>query len=728
MRRAALLLPVALATLVPSEASAYTTRVHIMMANRVRDALAVDGATVPLWQGEYAVALAPDDARAILNEPLAFRAGAVGPDNMILPGLTDPSHAVLQRPFEQCQRLYEAAVLDKERAYALGCFLHGATDTVAHHYVNYMTGETFTLNPITAGRQQGYANVVRHIIAEDMLQDAAYAGDPAGFTGERMSHEIPQGFVLRTYFDLDSPVYGLMASRAIDEYNQTIDENPGASLPEVIVALDAAPADHLVLLPVYVAEIQRTRGVVRDWLESELAAMQDWDTAEGAELLVWPGDDGTYGTKDDETDCSATCANLFAKYFVIAGLLEPRFDASGNELPPAWDKVSGKFGADLDRLLPSLVQVTANVSTRLNTGLDQGGGGIGELTPAAVEAAFDPLTSWGDEITTIDTQAIASAVSPDWLLDMDVFFQSFGIQVDVTAWIEAILEPVLAPIRDGIRAYAIEPAKRFVDGLSSDYRALRQSTLDEYAGRLLAAAAPELNGATSLSDFYRMGLYGHSYNISAAALGNREAVLPGAGAPADHGAASFDGSHTAPWMEVGACPHLRELIYPLGADAKGSLGLLRDGVITASTLGDDSPLECHGGSLSAFSVEPNATTCTMTSLDQLVASPYGSISRAYPPETVGQVVECRGIAIPGLPGPPEGGAGGSGGASADDEGDDDDDDGDGDGDGRDGASAGDEESSCDCRAAAGGDASSGGLGVVLGAAALIAARSRRRRR
>ena len=62
----------------------------------------------------------------------------------------------------------------------------------------YSYGETFTLNPISAGRQEGFGNVVRHILAEDMIQDAANAGDPGAFTAERLQHEILQGFVLRT--------------------------------------------------------------------------------------------------------------------------------------------------------------------------------------------------------------------------------------------------------------------------------------------------------------------------------------------------------------------------------------------------------------------------------------------------------------------------------------------------------------------------------------------------
>lgn len=161
------------------DAHAFTTRFHIKLANDVRKALIQSGGSgIPLRFGNYTVALKAEDVTALQNHPHEFRAGAVGPDNMAFPGMTDPSHAVGQRPYEQCELLYQEAILPAERAYALGCFLHGATDAIAHHYVNYMTGETFTLAPITTGRQQSWSNVIRHIIAENMVQEAAFNLSP----------------------------------------------------------------------------------------------------------------------------------------------------------------------------------------------------------------------------------------------------------------------------------------------------------------------------------------------------------------------------------------------------------------------------------------------------------------------------------------------------------------------------------------------------------------------
>ena len=62
------------------------------------------------------------DADAIVNQPLAFRAGAVGPDNTVFPAVTDGTHSVHQDPYRQCELLYLEAFTEAERAYALAAF------------------------------------------------------------------------------------------------------------------------------------------------------------------------------------------------------------------------------------------------------------------------------------------------------------------------------------------------------------------------------------------------------------------------------------------------------------------------------------------------------------------------------------------------------------------------------------------------------------------------------
>src|SRR6476469_6062166 len=86
-----------------SRAEAFSTRVHILLSDEVREALILKGGdTVPLRISGYSVQFSAEDVKALTEQPLAFRAGAIGPDNMVFPGMTDPSHAVGARPYEQC--------------------------------------------------------------------------------------------------------------------------------------------------------------------------------------------------------------------------------------------------------------------------------------------------------------------------------------------------------------------------------------------------------------------------------------------------------------------------------------------------------------------------------------------------------------------------------------------------------------------------------------------------
>src|SRR5262249_29443326 len=159
-----------------------------------------------------------------------------------------------QRPFEQCELLYQAAVIAEEKAYALGCFLHGSTDAVAHHFVNYFSGETFTLNPLSNSHQFSLENAVRHIVHESMIQRSALTLAPEKFTFGELTHAIPDGFLLRAYFDQQSPLWQLMSARAKAKLDAARTQNPSSPLWLVIPTAGLAVADHLVLSPIYLSE------------------------------------------------------------------------------------------------------------------------------------------------------------------------------------------------------------------------------------------------------------------------------------------------------------------------------------------------------------------------------------------------------------------------------------------------------------------------------------------
>jgi len=670
MRRS-LQLPVLLAVVLPlwpGHAEAYSTRVHIMIANRVREALieAGDG-TIPLRMSDHAVVLATADFEALRDHPLEFRAGAVGPDNMVFPGMTDPSHALGQHPYEQCELLYQSAVTAGERAYALGCFLHGATDAVAHHYVNSMSGETFTLTPITSNRQSGLENVVRHILAESAIQDAAYVGDPEGFGTGDLLHLIPVDFVLRTYLDQDSVLWQLMSEHALAEYQAARAAMPGASLPTVVASMDVAPADHLVLSPVYLDEVEQVIDDQRAAVQQAIADMQDPGSPDGSQLLVTEGADGVLGTADDDTDCAFTCPTLYATYFTYVGLLAPRYSASGQELPPAFDEIANELRAELNGFHPAYLATVGNISAKLNEPLTGVGSGLG-FTRAEVEGLFAPMIEWSDAVATIDYDTLVYAVVPDWIIEIDTAMQAVGVDVNIAGIVEAVFQPFIAPIREAIQEAFIGQAEQFLGDLADEYIAAKDAVEAEYAARLAAAAPPELDG-TMLDHFYDSGLYAHSFNIAAAAMASHAAVLPGDGAV---GPASFDASYTPAWMQAGACEHLAEVIFPLGIDVRGSMSVRMDGMDYVAQPDADSPVECHDGALDAFAAAPGVDSCAIVTLETLLDDPVGSLSRAYPPSLSAMPAECDGLEIPGLPPAPEGedesggsgeGTGGTGGPS-----------------------------------------------------------------
>ncbi|MBK7402171.1 MAG: hypothetical protein IPJ34_39510 [Myxococcales bacterium] len=696
------------------DASAFSTRLHIALSNDVRQALIAHGTGIPLKLGSYVVTLTEQDKKALTEQVLAFRAGAIGPDNMAFPGMTDPSHALEQDPFTQCQLLYAEAITDEERAYAIGCFLHGSTDAIAHHWVNFLTGETFTLTPITSARKSSWTNVVRHIIAESMIQDAAFAKQPTAFSAGALAHAIPKGFVLRAYLDTASPLWQRMAKHAKTKFDAARAAKPTATLATVIGSAGLATADHLVLSPLYLAEIEASRKQLKVDVQNTVKALQDPTTVDGAKLKVTAGPDGKLGTYDDKTACSASCAALYAKYFTYVGLLAPRKDASGAALPSAFDKISDKLRDDLRLFLPSYMQTVENLSAKLNTPLSAGKDGF-DISKADIATAFAPMTGWADGITTIDYETVTKAVVPDWLLEIQDLLNTVGVSVRVPDVIAALLQPVVQPVKDAVKTYVIDEAQTYVNTLVVEYRALLPATKAEYTKRLADAAGPGLKG-TMLDNLYTSGLYQHSFNIAAAAIAKHEVVLP----LGEVGPATFDASYTPSWMQAGVCEYLRAAIFPLGLDVRALL-TVKDGsnpAIIGNVVGD-APVECHDGSLSAFTGTPGVANCTLVGLESLLTSKVGSPSRAYPPTYAAAKATCLNVAVPGLPSPPapaDAGPVDDAGVPVDDAG----------GDGGPLGATGDEASGCGCRTTAPDHGPSrGGLAGLLVLGVVLSARRRR---
>jgi MYXO-CTERM domain-containing protein len=652
--------------LATTTAHAYTTRVHISLANDIREDLIANGdGTLRLRWSDFAVTLPPEDVDAIINQPLAFRAGAVGPDNMVFPGMTDATHAVDQNPYRQCQLLYEDAITETERAYALGCFLHGSSDAIAHHFVNYFTGETFTLNPISVGRSSSWSNVVGHVTTEGLIQDAFLAADPSRFSMGALQHDIPRSFVLRNYFQEDAPLWQLMSRHARARLDAARAADPSRTLPAAVAAAGLAPYEYLVLAPVFVRETDASRADLRSWVEGEIADMQDPTSARGSSLLVGPGPDGMLGTRDDDTACTTSCAASYAQYTTYIRLLEPRRDAGGRELPSAFDKIVDELGQDLAGLLPALLEVVENLSAALNSELLPGTSGL-DFDRIAIEGYFLPLQTWLDDTTTIDWTTVVNAVAPEWLVDLDRFLDSLGVPWDLATLLDTIFAPVLDGIRETVRDYVIGTARTYVNDLTAEYRATYATWQSDERAALAAAAPAGLTGDT-LDYVEDSGLWAYSFNVVAVTLADHRVMLVD-GDPITDGPTSFDASYTPRWSQLGLCDYLGRAVFPEGFDVRALLSVHDGATLHPSSVGVDSPVECHDGDLTRFGT-PSETSCAHTDLAALAGTPVGSVSRAFPPDYSAGMPRCVGLAIPGLPDPPvgtDGGVpGGDGGPGAD---------------------------------------------------------------
>ena len=655
-RASALVLGLALLTL-PAPGHAFTTRVHIVLANQIRLALIESGdGTIALRWSEHSVRLPPEDADAIINQPLAFRAGAIGPDNVVFPAMTDASHGVEQDPYRQCELLYEAAITEVERAYALGCFLHGASDAIAHHYVNHATGETFTLNPVSASRLPSWDNVTGHITTESVIQSSIHAADPDLFTAGQLAHTLPRDFILRTYFDVDSPLWQRLSEHGRARFEAARAADPDGNLLTWVAAADLAAWEQIALSPLYIDEIQRARVALRAWILSEIADMADPFSTRGAQLGVTPGLDGMVGTPDDDTACAASCPSLAGQYYVYVNVLAPRFDAAGRELPSAFDALSDDLGAQLYRFLPALVGVIDNVSAALNAPIpasDTQDHGF-DVTPAQITTLFMPMTDWAN--TLIDTtetgfDGLADSVTPDWYSDLSDFLLSLDIDITIGNVLRIVFRPIIDEIRDTLVNEVRTRAEGYLDELTTEYQASFDGW-DATVHASLDVSAPLGLGGHALDFALDSGLIAYSFNITAASLANHEVLLLPEGVdPIGNGPASFDASYTHEWTQLGACSYLRDAVFPEGTSVAALLSVVRDEAFYGSPLAGDTPVECHAGSLDEFGT-PSPLTCAHTTLDALLDDPTGSLSRAFPPAHASGEPGCRRLVVPGLPDPP----------------------------------------------------------------------------
>jgi len=682
--RLRILLPIAALVSVlgfSSSASAFSVVVHVYLANAIHDELARNMAAtglpiIRLMQQDGSVVrvtLDDDDARAILDNPQFFRGGAIGPDNTVMTGLTDPSHAWFFSPFQQCDALYREAVNEEgrqmaggvtaedlersERAYALGCYLHGITDNNAHHVVNFFTGETFTLYPVDAAvggeLQFSLLNVVRHIVTEtkfqesleDMEQDfdsidrqrQGVMRDP--LTTARLEHRIAVDLVIRVYFDGgddgDTDLWDSYTAEhveaKIEALRIALGVAPGAGIIETLMASTdpfdddvtavsayvdflrtggLAPADYILLLPEIVRDVRSLYMIVN---------------AQGI-------------ARGQGSDAGLIERNLLKNAFA------PR-DAFGEDdwmatNPSRFEDVMTVKFRELDSVMPAYVEAVQGISN-LNIMI-----GLQNATRAEREAAIQPLVDVLSRITDINYGILFS--EPTMIITENVSA--------VTAALDAIVDLIKMRVRE----FIIEAAMVYLDELKAEFDRVVMRVLDRIDERILRtyedlilrvdglrdAAVDEArrealdrvgldlrNGGGPFDGFLDSVLYMNAFNSTAVVLARRDGVLP-TGSGMFDGPASFDASFQVDYNQFALCSDIRQHVYPCGI----SVGeMLQTDFRSCAQLDEIADLfqpsvECHMGDRTMFSA-PSPSSCAPTMFEDFnTGGGDGSYTLAFPPE------------------------------------------------------------------------------------------------
>ncbi len=690
MRKLAILTVLAGATaLIPSTASAYSVRVHIHIANEIHDELVRNMDAVDCdpaedgWCGKPAVRLlgpgdetrfvilSDEDARAIRENPEFWRGGAIGPDNTVFPGMTDPSHAWHFAPFSQCQAMLDASADGAERAYALGCFLHGITDNNVHHVVNYFTGETFTLYPKDAAEEGelefSLLNVVRHMTVESKIEKALEAGNPDAFTTEKLRHRIAGDLYRRVYLSTDEEGRGLWhwfagslverkndALRAaqldgfdpnmhletsiedIRESGQTI-ELDGRVMDAYIEFLSTggnvqvlepgslAPYHYVLLLPELVEDVKRLLDISQAHGEKKLE-----DT-----LAEWR----------DEGECSITCPLLRGR----KALYEHLF-AGENGNPSRFAEAVDLKKAELDTVTLGYIETVETLSNLVVTK------GPAALSVQDIAMAIEPLETAIDNVTDFPYEVLF----PDWAVDV---IDSVGPLRDflegtvrlITDEFKAQIVARMTEYTNLLKERLVEMTPQAIQDLHEKARELRDIAVAQVDQARLDALGLDLSDAdTALENFGTSVLYMNSFNSVAGTLANQEVVF--SQAPTSFfggGPVSFDASYQVGYTQLSAGDDLAGVFYPCGTSA---IETLQGNYEACEKLDVVSPemephVECHDGSELDWVDDPNPAQCVRREFEEVIGPEeghLGSYSLAFPPELSDRGPECFSPVVPGI--------------------------------------------------------------------------------
>ena len=691
MKRTALLFPVfAAAALIPDSASAYSVKVHIHLANEIRDELIRnwDAVDCDVEQDAYCgkpairllgpgdetrfVVLSGENAQAIRENPEFWRGGAIGPDNTVFPGMTDPSHAWHFAPFSQCQAMLDAAADSSERAYALGCFLHGITDNNVHHVVNYFTGETFTLFPKDAAEdgelEFSLLNVVRHMTVETKIEKALEASRPDAFTTEKLTHQIAGDLYRRVYLSPDEEGRGLwhwFAGDLVERKNDALRAaqlegfDPNMHLETSIediresgttIELDGrvmdayieflstggnvqvlepgglAPYHYVLLLPELVEDVKRLLDIAQAHGEVKM--------------------DETIAQWQDEGECSLTCPLLRTR----KELYEHLFAEQDGGAPSRFAEAVELKKQELDGVTLGYVEAVETLSNLIVTK------GAAALTAQEIAMAIEPIDTAISQVTDFPYEILF----PGWAVDV---IDAVGplrefLEGSVRLVTEQFKEQILARMSSYttlLKDQLLSLTPQAIEDLHEKARQLRDIAVAQVDQARLDALGLDLSDAdAALENFGTSVLYMNSFNSVAGALANQEVVF--SQAPTSFhggGPVSFDASYQVGYTQLSVCDDLADVFYPCGNSAIESL---QGNFEACERLDVVSPemephVECHDGSALDWVDDPNPAQCVRRDFEQVVGPEeghLGSYSLAYPPSLADRGPECFFPVVPGI--------------------------------------------------------------------------------
>ena len=672
-------------------AQAFSVKVHIFLANQIRNSLIENSnfhpdhrttkikLILPSYMPSRFVELSYEDAFAIYEEPLYFRGGAIGPDNTAFSGLTDPSHAPEFKPFSQCEVLYRLAVSNprkierrRERAYALGCFLHGITDNVAHHIVNYFSHQTFTLNPIMVPSLNGneirlkpnqslrtsFFNVINHITTETMIEKSFSEQFvdlyPNEFTPEKMNHKIAFALYKEAYLKPNSSFYVMHHMRKVFEDKKALLDSLRISpkeilsvdlskmnreqlenfketklnpyfkaLPKVIAHYlnfykDLAPYEKVLALPVLLEDMKVVLDVVEKRGEYRLAKCR---TYQGYRVVT------------QALKLCYSVEHIYAK------------DSLGKSV---FDRALDTKKLEIDSIIEAYLKMLENLSNTL---------------------VSKDITSLGEEDALRITKPMLAAIEKVTEFPVHVLPMHMRIPTEALDELTQVFTHIREALSRAIKDHLIANVKEVLGSIQTEYARLAsfihskiddrlQYIKEEFVKTLSASRRPEdtniLNQiqdrrnemSNVISNFPKSVAYMNAFNSIVAVLANRGTVLDlnqkidFSTALNFSGPASYDASFMLEYNQVALCPEYREQLYPCGIS---SLDMLQPGGYEQCVdrklnhPAANPPIECFAGAYDSFSNNPDAHTCTKQNFDiikklALNAEPVlGSYSLAFPP-------------------------------------------------------------------------------------------------